>query len=100
MPIVHIHNDYCSRLIGLKNHDPDKTYNRDDIIIYNNELFRSYKAFADAGRGCHKVAIRQSYGHVSVIRRNPTKLPHFVANIANVRLTQSDIVHFSTSSQI
>ena len=60
------------------------TFQHFSFFIDAYQFIRCNKTFAHAGRGSKKGAVFQLYGDVSVICRNPSQLPHFMADIAKL----------------
>lgn len=60
------------------------TFQHFSFFIDAYQFIRCNKTFAHAGGGSKKGAVFQLYGDVSVICRNPSQLPHFMADIAKL----------------
>ena len=54
------------------------------VCINANQLFRRDKAFAHTGGSAKEGAVLQACRNVAVVCRNPSKLPHLVAHIADL----------------
>ena len=82
-----MHFDFRGRAVSLQG------FQYISLPVNAHKLFRSDEAFADPRRGRHKAAVLQLRGNISVIRRHPAELPHFVTNITDL-LSQCKITQF------